>query len=174
MWRPYTYGILISWENNSSFLPTSVAWSISWTACGYAWTAEVGSQASGYDYEILYRLSCENSTTDALSRTSDSPVLHHLHMPTVTIWYEIQKAYVRDSYVQSLTRLAKDQQVRSYAWCNGLLFFKGRVVIPSQAALLAQLHHEMYDTKIGGHFAILRTFKKLAQQFYWPKMYQVV
>jgi len=32
----------------------------------------------------------------------------------------------------------------------------------------------MHDTKIGGHFGVLRTFNKLAQQFYWPKMYQAV
>jgi len=95
----------------------------------------------GYDYEILYHLGCENSAVDALSRRSDSPVLHHLHMPTVTVWDEIQKDYMRNSYVQSLTRLAKDQQAEPYAWRNGLLFFKGRVVIPSQTALQAQLLH---------------------------------
>jgi len=89
----------------------------------------------GYDYEIIYRLGHENSATDALSRRSGSPVLHHLHMPIVTIWDEIQKAYVRDSYIQSLTCLSKDQQAGPYAWRNGLQFFKGRVIIPSQAAL---------------------------------------
>ena len=43
----------------------------------------------GYDYEILYHSSCENSAADAFSRRFDSPVLHHLHMPTVTVWDEI-------------------------------------------------------------------------------------
>jgi hypothetical protein len=61
-----------------------------------------------------------------------------------------------------------------YAWRNELLYFKGRVVIPSQADLRSQLLHEMHDTKIGGHSGVLRTFKKLSQQFYWPKMYQAV
>jgi len=89
----------------------------------------------GYDYEIIYRLGHENSAMDALSHKSDSPVLHYLHMPTVTIWHEIQKAYAGVFYIQSLTFLAKDQQVGPYAWCNGLQFFKGRVIIPSQAAL---------------------------------------
>jgi hypothetical protein len=32
----------------------------------------------------------------------------------------------------------------------------------------------MHNTKNGGHFGVLQTFKKLAQQFYWPKIYQVV
>jgi hypothetical protein len=39
----------------------------------------------GYDYEIIYRPDRENSAANALLRISDSPILHHLHMPTVTI-----------------------------------------------------------------------------------------
>ena len=29
----------------------------------------------------------------------------------------------------------------------------------------------MHDTKTGGHSGILRTFKKLGQQFYWSGMH---
>ncbi|KAL6322783.1 hypothetical protein AAG906_019052 [Vitis piasezkii] len=126
----------------------------------------------GKKFFILTDQHRENSATDALSRKSGSLVLLHLHVPVVTVWDEIKKAYEGDSYVQSLTRLANAQLEGSYAWRNGLLFFKGRVVIPSHAALRTKLLHEMHDTKIGGHSRVLRTFKKLAQQFYWPKMYQ--
>ncbi|KAJ0082944.1 hypothetical protein Patl1_11657 [Pistacia atlantica] len=63
----------------------------------------------GYDYEIIYRPGHENSTADTLSRKSSSPVLHHLHVPEVTIWDEIKKAYEGYSYVQSLARMAKTQ-----------------------------------------------------------------
>ncbi|RVW63788.1 Transposon Tf2-2 polyprotein [Vitis vinifera] len=128
----------------------------------------------GKKFFILTDQRRENSAADALSRKSGSPALLHLHVPVVTVWDEIKKAYEGDSYVQSLTRMANAQLEGSYAWRNGLLFFKGRVVIPSHAALRMKLIHEMHDTKIGGHFGVLRTFKKLAQQFYWPKMYQAV
>ena len=40
-----------------------------------------------------------------------------------------------DSYIQFLTCLANTQPAGPYAWRNGLLFFKGKVVVPSQAAL---------------------------------------
>jgi hypothetical protein len=128
----------------------------------------------GYDYEIVYRPGRENSAADALSRRADSPILHHLHMPTVNIWADIRKAYAGDSYIQSLPDMTTMPQDGPYAWRNELLYFKGRVVIPSQADLRSQLLHEMHDTKIGGHSGVLRTFKKLSQQFYWPKMYQAV
>ncbi|RVW88244.1 Transposon Tf2-11 polyprotein [Vitis vinifera] len=82
----------------------------------------------GYDYEIIYRLGHENLVADAVSRKSSSPILLHLHVPMVTIWDEIKKAYEGDSYVQSLTRLANAQLEGPYAWRNGLLFFKGRKV----------------------------------------------
>jgi hypothetical protein len=128
----------------------------------------------GYDYEIIFHPGRENSTADALSHKSSSLILHHLHMLTVTIWNEIQKAFAGDSCIQSLTCLAKDQPTKPYVWCNGLLFFKERVVIPSQTTLRSQLLHEMHDKKIRGHFGVLQTFKKLSQQFYWPKMYQAM
>jgi hypothetical protein len=108
----------------------------------------------GYNYEIIYRPGRENSAADALSHRYDNPILHHLHLPTMIIWDEIQKAYVGDAYIESLTRLAEDQSDGPYAWGNRLLFFKGRVVIPSQVALQAQLLHEMHDTKIEGHFGV--------------------
>lgn len=85
---------------------------------------------------------------DALSRKSGSPVLHHLHVPAVTIWDGIKQAYERDSYVQTLTHLANDRLEGPYAWHNGLLFFKGRVVIPAHVALQTKLLHEMHDTNI--------------------------
>ncbi|RVX01249.1 Transposon Ty3-G Gag-Pol polyprotein [Vitis vinifera] len=51
---------------------------------------------------------------------------------------------------------------------------KGRVVIPSCVTLWTKLLHEAHNTKIGGHSSVLRTFKQLAQKFYWPKMHQFV
>ncbi|RVW32429.1 Transposon Tf2-8 polyprotein [Vitis vinifera] len=169
LWRPYLLGkkffILTDQRSLKYFLEQRVS-----TPEQQKWVVKL----MGYDYEIIYRPGRENSAADALSRKSGSPALLHLHVPVVTVWDEIKKAYEGDSYVQSLTRMANAQLEGSYAWRNGLLFFKGRVVIPSHAALRTKLLHEMHDTKIGGHSGVLRTFKKLAQQFYWPKMYQAV
>jgi len=55
---------------------------------------------------------------------------------------------------------------------NGLCLYKQRVVVPQ--AIRNQLLQEFYDSKMAGHSGVLRTFKRLAQQFYWPFMYQSV
>ncbi|KAF9661627.1 hypothetical protein SADUNF_Sadunf19G0088500 [Salix dunnii] len=47
-----------------------------------------------------------------------------------------------------------------------------RVVVP--LALRDQLLHEFHDSKVAGHSGVLRTFKRLAQQFYWPSMHKHV
>lgn len=48
------------------------------------------------------------------------------------------------------------------------------MVIPSCVTLWTKLLHEAHNTKIGGLSSVLRTFKQLAQKFYWPKMHQFV
>ena len=48
----------------------------------------------------------------------------------------------------------------------GLLHYKEWVVVPADSTLCAKLMHEMHDTKIGGHLGVLRTYKKMGQQFY--------
>ncbi|RVW67435.1 Retrovirus-related Pol polyprotein from transposon 17.6 [Vitis vinifera] len=45
-----------------------------------------------------------------------------------------------------------------------------KVVVPT--ALRGQLLQEFHDSKMAGHSGVLRTFKRLAQQFYWPSMYK--
>ncbi|KAH9696914.1 hypothetical protein KPL71_023390 [Citrus sinensis] len=66
----------------------------------------------------------------------------------------------------------QNQTPGPYTVRNGLLFFKERVVVPR--TLRESLLYEAHDTKIGGHSGVLRTYKCLSQQFYWPAMFQAV
>ncbi|XP_035545952.1 uncharacterized protein LOC118348436 [Juglans regia] len=126
----------------------------------------------GYDYEILYRPGRENSAADALSRKQGSPILHGIFIPQASLWEEIKQAAATDPYVNSKGRLATDQPNGPYKWRHGLLLFKDKVVIPDDRALREKLLHEIHDTKMGGHSGVLRTCKRLRQQFYWPGMHK--
>jgi len=88
---------------------------------------------------------------------------------------KLKKAVEEDPYIQSMGRVATEQPGGSYKWHQGLLLYKGRVnIVPDNTTLKAKLLHEVHDTKVGGHSDVLRTLKKLRQQFYWPGIHRSV
>ncbi|KAL3597323.1 hypothetical protein D5086_008960 [Populus alba] len=115
----------------------------------------------GYDYEIQYRPGHENSVADALSRRLANPTLHNLFVPQLAIWEEIKHAATTDDYMAVVSNLVQTQLEGPFTARNGLFFFKGRIVVPSDVTLRNKLIYESHDTKIGGHSGILRTFKKV-------------
>ena len=128
----------------------------------------------GYDYEIIFRPGRENFAADALSRRQESPLLAALHFSEVDIWKQIREASKSDSYVQFLGKKAGDPPHGNLTWRDGLLLYKGKVVVPADHSLRAKLLYEVHDSKVGGHSGILRTYRRLQQQFYWPKMHKAV
>lgn len=84
----------------------------------------------GYDYEIQYRPGRETSAADALSRKQDSPILHQLFYPKVSLWDQIRKAATSDPYVSSKQTEATSTGNNFYSSWDGLLLYKGRVIIP--------------------------------------------
>ena len=117
-----------------------------------------------FEYEIQYQSGKENMAANALSRLPNSATLNHLFVLQVSIWEQIKHAAANDDYVKRITSLTHTQDTSPYAICQGLVFFKGRVVVPLK--LRETLIFEAHDTKMGGHSRVLYTFKRLATQFY--------
>ena len=168
-WRPYLlchkFFIQTDHRNLKYFLEQRIE-----TLEQQTWVAKL----LGYDYEIKYRPGSENSVADALSRKQGSPILHGISFSQVSLWEEIKEAAKEDQYIQSKGRAAIEQPGGSYIWCQGLLLYKRRFIVPNNATLRTKLLHKMHDTKAGGHSGVLRIFRKLGQQFYWPKMHKLV
>jgi len=57
-----------------------------------------------------------------------------------------------------------------YSIQNGLLFFKGKIVLPHDVGLLNQIMEEFHSSKIGGHSRVHRTVARIGAQFYWNGM----
>ena len=57
-----------------------------------------------------------------------------------------------------------------YSIQNGLLLFKGKIVLPHDVMLLHQIMEEFHSFKIGGHFGVNRTTTRIGAQFYWNGM----
>ncbi|XP_035546606.1 uncharacterized protein LOC118348648 [Juglans regia] len=169
LWRPYLLGRKFYIQTDQRSLKYFLEQRIT-TPEQQKWVAKL----LGYDYEITYRPGRENSAADALSRKQGSPVLHNIFFSQVDLWEEIKQAAREDPYIQSKGRIATNQSNENYVWHNGLLRYKNKVIVPADPTLRNKLLHEMHDTKVGGHSGILRTYKKLGQQFYWPGMLKSV
>ena len=61
-----------------------------------------------------------------------------------------------------------------YTMRNGIVLCKNRVVIPPRSQIPDQQLREFHDSPLGGHSGMLQTYKRIAQQFYWPSMYRKV
>ncbi|RVW48758.1 Transposon Tf2-8 polyprotein [Vitis vinifera] len=128
------------------------------------------SKLVGYDYEIVYKPGKTNQAADALSRNMTSPCLNVFFVPQVQVWDEIRREANSNPYMQRIGQLATKQPRQPYQWRNGLVCYNNRIVVPPGSPLIHRLLREFHDTPMGGHSGILRTYKRLSQQFYWPSM----
>ncbi|GKA59775.1 ty3-gypsy retrotransposon protein [Tanacetum coccineum] len=53
---------------------------------------------------------------------------------------------------------------------EGLIFYKNRILVPSDSALQQLLLAEYHNTLVGGHAGMQRTLARISSTFYWPKM----
>ncbi len=51
---------------------------------------------------------------------------------------------------------------------KGLLYYKGRVVVPLQKSLIQELLYLYHDDQFSGHWGIDKTKELLERKFYWP------
>lgn len=128
------------------------------------------SKLLGFDYEIVYKPGKENMVADALSRVSGSPCLNALFLPHTSLWDQIRSTITTHPYMINISRLASNNPGSFYSWRNGLLFYKNRVVVPPNSDLTCQILQEFHDSPCGGHSGVLRTYKRIASQFFWPSM----
>lgn len=169
IWRPYLLGKKFFIKTDQRSLKYLLEQRIV-TPEQQKWVAKL----LGYDYEIIYRPGRENSAADALSRVPGSVTLNALFFQRVDLWDDIKSASKDHPYMNRIRQLAHSNPGAPYTWRDDLVFYKGRVVVPPNTPLIPQLLKEFHDTRVGGHSGVLRTFKRLAQQFYRPSMHKTV
>lgn len=55
---------------------------------------------------------------------------------------------------------------------KGLLFFKGRVVVPTESSFQPLIFIEFHDTPVGGYAGVQRTLACIVAILFWPKLHQ--
>ncbi|PNX93307.1 Ty3/gypsy retrotransposon protein [Trifolium pratense] len=125
----------------------------------------------GYDFKIEYKPGKENQAADALSRmfalSWSEP--HSLFLE------ELRNKLAANDHLKLLMIDCQNATAdKHYTVREGLLYWKDRLVIPVEEALIQRILPEYHSSPIGGHAGITRTMARLKAQFYWPKMQEQV
>lgn len=128
----------------------------------------------GYDYEITYCPGSANAAADALSRRSHSPCLNTVYTQQTDFWDDLREATTTHPYLLRLGHLADENPGGPYVRRNGMIYFNNRLVIPHDFPIIKPLLKEFHDTPMGGNSGVLRTRKRISQQFYWPSMHKTI
>lgn len=127
----------------------------------------------GFDYEIMYTPGRTNHVADALSRSEAGPVAMLVAISSChpTILDQLQQFYT--SHEVGKTLISKFQTVTDnshFSITQGILYFKGRIVIPEEVGLRTLLFEEYHASPLGGHSGVKGTLTRLAAAFAWPHM----
>lgn len=126
----------------------------------------------GFDFEIQYKPGLENKAADALSRKNMVAELFAVSVPTAIQLENIGEAVDKDEELQKLVQelLSDPASHPDYAWVQGRLLRKGKLVIPKNSLLTGVIMKEFHTSKLGGHGGVLKTQKRIAEVFFWEGM----
>lgn len=93
------------------------------------------------------------------------------------IWWEsIQEEVKRDPFIQHVTEILRQNGTapKGYAVEGDILKYNGRVALPSKSSVVEALLQEYHNSPIGGHGGELKTYQRIAREWYWPGMRKMV
>lgn len=64
----------------------------------------------------------------------------------------------------------EEQQPHGFELVEGRLLYKGRIMVPSKSPITHVLLREYHDSPLGGHAGELKTYLRLAIEWYWVGM----
>lgn len=121
----------------------------------------------GYDFKIEYKPGKDNQAVDALSRM----FMLAWSEPHSLFLDELRSKLQGDVHLKQLMEERQNSsEAHQYTVRDGLLYWKDRLVIPSDDGTIQMILQEFHSSPIGGHAGITRTLARVKAQFYWPKM----
>ncbi|CAA7045064.1 unnamed protein product [Microthlaspi erraticum] len=92
---------------------------------------------------------------------------------------EIQDIYEEidqcDQIQEVISRISAGEEVKSgYQLIEGRLLYKKRLVIPNTSRFIPLILKEYHDGMLGGHAGVLRTVKRIQENFHWSGMREMV
>jgi hypothetical protein len=147
------------------------------------WQQRALTKLLGLQFRILYRQGSENRVADALSRRpnldQDAPKLQ-LNATSVSSvipsWLnQVLKGYEQDTSAQELlSKLATGEKIDHYTLTQGIIRFKGRILLGMNQEIQQLVMSELHESTIGGHSGFPVTYRRIKSNFAWPGMKQHV
>lgn len=122
----------------------------------------------GYTFNIKYKPGKDNVIANALCRSFKVA----FSISQRQIMNKIQQLQLTNPLCASIIHAIQNnyQQDTKYFWRNNLLWWNGKVVVSGDDHLKVTLMQEFHSTLIEGHVGCLRTYARIAHQFYWKGM----
>ncbi|CAH9105349.1 unnamed protein product [Cuscuta europaea] len=123
----------------------------------------------GYNFTIRYKPGIENKAADALSRKYS-----YAAISTVTCqeWEGLEEELEKDpKWGETMQKmLIQPDKYPDYKRKGGLLYYKGRLILPKGSHRILIILKEYHDSAIGGHSGYFRTMKRISNLFFWVGM----
>lgn len=126
----------------------------------------------GFEFDIVYRPSRQNTVAGTLSRKGTTPTLTAIIGPIWEIWEKIRETSSTNPDVALKRQQIEEQNdvALDYEWREGLLFYLGKIFVPNVNLLRTELISGFHDSRYGGHSGIFRTWNRMANTFIWLGM----
>jgi hypothetical protein len=131
----------------------------------------------GYAYEIKYKPGTQNRVTDALSRIHENPpAIMAISIPHWKFLDKLREELNQNLEAQDLMIKVKNDPTAypNFKILGDLLYFKGRLYIPTSSSFKTILLEEFHATLVGGHNGIQRTYGRMKENVYWVGLKQDV
>ena len=149
-------------------------------------------ELSSFDLKIIHTPGKDNAQADALSRRADyeenQKVFDSILLPNEDGTYRInqyielterydlkesiKQTYKNDTVAQQV--LQSKTPIKHFRYTNGLVYFKGRIYIPSDQKLRNTILQIYHDAPTSGHQGIEKTIERIRRTYYWPGMTSTV
>ncbi|XP_042032774.1 uncharacterized protein LOC121779504 [Salvia splendens] len=130
----------------------------------------------GYKFTIEYKSGAANRVADALSRRdeevdADAALLMAVAhpMPDILTLLRKETATSPDLCVPR-RKIESGEAEPRYTFCDGLIYCGRRIYVSEKSPLRDALIYEHHSTPQAGHPGFDRTLRRLATQFFWPRM----
>jgi hypothetical protein len=111
-------------------------------------------------FQFKYKKGSENSVVDALSRINHSAALQAISVCKPDWVQEVLNSYTTDTHMTALLEqlTIKSSNEQGYSLVQGLIRYKGRLVLGENLALQTKLLSTMHNSAFGGHSGIQATY----------------